>query len=99
MGNIYNININEAKNNNECNNKSNLSFDPKIILEPEFVNKVEVTNKMFTEMIDEIEKYYCIDENSDLSNLIKRMIRIRYEFLDDYNKFKNWYDRQQLKKS
>ena len=79
-----NININN-------NEKDNKRFDPKSVLSSDFKNEIENKTEDINNMIDEIDKYYNIRSDKELSNIIRTMMESRIKFLDSYAKFSDWY--------
>lgn len=82
------MNINININNNE---KEEKKFNPKSVLSQEFKKDVEDKTEEINNMIDEIDKYYNIRADKELSNIIRTMMESRIKFLDSYAKFSDWY--------
>jgi len=82
------MNINININNNE---KEEKKFNPKSVLSQEFKKDVEDKTEEINNMIDEIDKYYNIRADKELSNIIRIMMESRIKFLDSYAKFSDWY--------
>jgi hypothetical protein len=79
-----NININN-------NEKEEKKFNPKSVLSQEFKKDVEDKTEEINNMIDEIDKYYNIRADKELSNIIRTMMESRIKFLDAYERFSSWY--------
>lgn len=82
------MNINININNNEREEKK---FNPKSVLSQEFKKDVEDKTEEINNMIDEIDKYYNVRSDKELSNIIRTMMESRIKFLDSYAKFSDWY--------
>lgn len=85
------MDININVNNNESGKQNSFSFDPKEILNPDFKNGIENLTTKVNEMIDEIDKYYNINQDRQLKVWIRDMIESRIKFLESYAKFSDWY--------
>ena len=87
-----NVNI-TGINENEKNPKNSYSFDPRIIMDPDFKTSIELTGDKIDNMIEEVDKYYNIYDDPEVSFTIRKMLRSRAEFLDSYRNFKDWFKR------
>ena len=85
------MDININVNNNENGSQKYFSFDPKEILSPDFKNGIENLTDKVNEMIEEIDKYYNINQDRQLKEWIRDMMESRIKFMESYTKFSEWY--------
>lgn len=85
--NIFNV---ENKDKGVYSGKT-FSFDPQTILSPNFKLDIENLAEKINEMVEEVDKYYNINQDPQVKKWIRDMIESRIKFIESYTKFSEWY--------